>query len=135
MEPHELVWKSVTAILHRIFVSIFKSVFQNLRFMAISRLYPNNCVFGPGDAWACPRIYRFILKTENVGQTISDSGQKFPGPGRLGSFGLGRKASGDTIGNTIGNTRGNTRGNTIGNKRGNTIGSTIGNTIGHNKNM
>ena len=25
---------------------------------------------------ACPRIYRFILKTENVGQTISDPGQK-----------------------------------------------------------
>ena len=37
---------------------------------------PNNCVFGPGDAWACPRIYRFILKSENVGQTISDPGQK-----------------------------------------------------------
>jgi len=33
---------------------------------------PNKCVFGPVDAWACPRIYRFILKTENVGQTISD---------------------------------------------------------------
>ena len=33
---------------------------------------PNKCVFGPGDAWACPRIYRFILKSENVGQTISD---------------------------------------------------------------
>ncbi len=25
---------------------------------------------------ACPRIYRFILKTENVGQTISDPRQK-----------------------------------------------------------
>ena len=37
---------------------------------------PNKCVFGPGDAWACPRIYRFILKSENVGQTISDPGQK-----------------------------------------------------------
>ena len=37
---------------------------------------PNKCVFGPGDVWACPRIYRFILKTENVGQTISDPGQK-----------------------------------------------------------
>jgi hypothetical protein len=28
MEPHELVWKSVTAILHRIFVSIFKVFFK-----------------------------------------------------------------------------------------------------------
>ena len=37
---------------------------------------PNKCVFGPGDVWACPRIYRFILKTENVGRTISDPGQK-----------------------------------------------------------
>ena len=37
---------------------------------------PNKCVVGPGDAWACPRIYRFILKSENVGQTISDPGQK-----------------------------------------------------------
>ena len=37
---------------------------------------PNKCVFGPGDAWACPRIYRLIFKTENVGQTISDPGQK-----------------------------------------------------------
>ena len=36
----------------------------------------NQCVFGPGDAWACPRIYRFILKSESVGQTISDPGQK-----------------------------------------------------------
>ena len=27
MEPHELVWKSVTAILHRILVSIFKVFF------------------------------------------------------------------------------------------------------------
>ena len=30
------------------------------------------CVSGPGDVWACPRVYRFIWKTENVGQTISD---------------------------------------------------------------
>ena len=37
---------------------------------------PDKCVFGPGDAWACPRICRFILKSENVGQTISDPGQK-----------------------------------------------------------
>ena len=28
MEPHELVWKSVTAILHRISVSIFKICFK-----------------------------------------------------------------------------------------------------------
>ena len=28
MEPHELIWKSVTANLHRIFVSIFKIVFK-----------------------------------------------------------------------------------------------------------
>ena len=34
----------------------------------------NKCVVGPGDAWACPRIDRFIQKTENVGQTISDPG-------------------------------------------------------------
>ena len=32
MEPHELVWKSVTAIMHIIFVSFFKFFF-NLRFM------------------------------------------------------------------------------------------------------
>ena len=31
---------------------------------------------GPGDAWACPQFYRFILESENVGQTISDPGQK-----------------------------------------------------------
>ena len=39
---------------------------------------PNKSVFGAGDAWACPRIYRFILKSENVGQTtsISDPGRK-----------------------------------------------------------
>ena len=37
---------------------------------------PHKCVFGPGDVWACSRIYRFILKSENVGQTISDPGQK-----------------------------------------------------------
>ena len=37
---------------------------------------PNKCVCGPGDVWACPRIYRFISKSENVGQTISDPGQK-----------------------------------------------------------
>ena len=36
----------------------------------------NKWVFRPGDAWACPRIYRFIFKSENVGQTISDPGQK-----------------------------------------------------------
>ena len=29
MEPHDLVWKSVTAILHRISVSIFKIVFKS----------------------------------------------------------------------------------------------------------
>ena len=28
MEPHELVWKSVTAILHRILVSMFKVLFK-----------------------------------------------------------------------------------------------------------
>ena len=32
--------------------------------------------FGPGDAWACPTIYRIIFKSENVEQTISDPGQK-----------------------------------------------------------
>ena len=37
---------------------------------------PNKCVLGPGDAWACPRICRYILKSENIGQTISDPGQK-----------------------------------------------------------
>ena len=37
---------------------------------------PDKCVFGPGDAWACPRVYRFIFKSENVGQTLSDPGQK-----------------------------------------------------------
>ena len=56
MEPHELVWKSVTAILHRILVSIFK-VFFNLRYMKPDSYFhmpePNKCVFGPGDAWVC----------------------------------------------------------------------------------
>ena len=33
MEPHELIWKSVTAILHRIFVSNLEHFFQNLRYM------------------------------------------------------------------------------------------------------
>ena len=33
-------------------------------------------IFGPGDVWACPRVYRFILETENVGETIFDPGQK-----------------------------------------------------------
>ena len=37
---------------------------------------PNTCVFKPSDVWACPRIYRCIVKTKNVGQTISDPGQK-----------------------------------------------------------
>ena len=84
MEPHELVWKSVTAILHRFFVSIFmicsklfKIWNQVSRFFIFQTLVlSNKNVFGPGDVWACPRIYRFILKTENVGQTISDPGRK-----------------------------------------------------------
>ena len=37
---------------------------------------PIKCALGPGDARACPRIYRSILKSENLGQTISDPGQK-----------------------------------------------------------
>jgi len=37
---------------------------------------PDKCVVGPADMWACPRIYPSILKSENVGQTISDPGQK-----------------------------------------------------------
>ena len=37
---------------------------------------PNKCVFGPGDAWARPRICRVISETEHVGQTICDPGQK-----------------------------------------------------------
>ena len=77
MEPHELVCKSVTANLHRNSVSIFKICFQNLRYMEPDfQVFhipdSNKCVFGPGDVWACPRIYRFISKSENVGQTISD---------------------------------------------------------------
>ena len=76
MEPHELAWKSATANLHRICVSIFK-ILQHLRYMEpdfqISHIPdPSKCVVGPGDAWACLRIYRCISKTENVGQTISD---------------------------------------------------------------
>ena len=57
------------------------SFFQNMRYLEpdfqISHIPdPNKCVFAPGDAWACPRIHRFISKSENVGQTISDPGQK-----------------------------------------------------------
>ena len=37
---------------------------------------PIKCVFGPSDVWVCPRIYRFILKSVNAGQTISDPPQK-----------------------------------------------------------
>ena len=80
MEPRELAWKSVTAILHRFVVSIFK-LFFNLRcmepdFQIFHIPDPNKCVCGPGDAWAYPRIYRFILESGNVGQTISDPGRK-----------------------------------------------------------
>ena len=50
-EPHELVWKSVTAILHRIVVSIFRILFQNLRYLEPDfHIFhipdPNKCVFG-----------------------------------------------------------------------------------------
>ena len=37
---------------------------------------PTKCVFGPGDVWACPIIYWIVLRSENVGQTISDPGHK-----------------------------------------------------------
>ena len=64
----ELLWASLT-------------FFQNLKYMEPDFKichFPDTyrCVFGPGDAWACPRIYRFISKSENVGQTIPDPGQK-----------------------------------------------------------
>ena len=64
-----------------IFLSASLRVLKNLRYMEpdFQNFHipdPNKCVVGPGDAWACPQIYRFILKSENVGQTISDPGQK-----------------------------------------------------------
>ena len=67
--------------MHRISMSIFKILFSKseiygTRFPDFHIPDPNKCVFGPGDAWACPRIYRFISKPENVGQTISDPRQK-----------------------------------------------------------
>ena len=37
---------------------------------------PTKSVLGPGEvvgSFLSPRIYRFVLKTENVGQTISDT--------------------------------------------------------------
>ena len=80
-EPHELVWKSVTAILHRIVVSIFM-IFSNFssqfvaRFPELSYSRPNKCVFGPGDVLACPRIYRFVYQSANVPQTLTDPPQK-----------------------------------------------------------
>ena len=79
-EPHELIWKSVTAILHRIFVSIFM-VFSNFskhgtRFPDFSYYRPKKCVFGPGDVLACPIIYRFVYQSANVPLTISDPPQK-----------------------------------------------------------
>ena len=84
MEPHELIWKSVTANLHRLFQSILKICFGILDIWnLVSRLFifqtlvlSNKCVSGPGDVWACPRICRSIQKTENVGQTTSVPRQK-----------------------------------------------------------
>ena len=59
----------------------WSSFFRNQRYMEPDfQIFhipdPSKCVFRPGDAWACPIIYRFVLKTGNVGQTISDPGQK-----------------------------------------------------------
>ena len=63
-----------------IFLSIFKICFRNLRYMEpdFQILHipdPSKCVLGPGDAWACAKTYRIILKSGSVGQTISDPGQ------------------------------------------------------------
>ena len=55
IEPHELVWKSVTAILHRIVVSIFM-LFSNFskfgtRFPNVSYSRPKNVFLGLGTFW------------------------------------------------------------------------------------
>ena len=79
-EPHELVWKSVTAILHRFVVSIFL-IFS--KFSKFGTIFPNfpysrpkKCVFGPGDVLACPIIYRFVYQSANIPQTLSDPPHK-----------------------------------------------------------
>ena len=80
LEPHELVWKSVTAILHSFFVSIFMIFFKlfknGTRFPDFSYSRPKKCVSGPGDVLACPRIYRFVYQSANAPQTLSDPPQK-----------------------------------------------------------
>ena len=55
LEPHELVWKSVTAILHRICVSIFM-IFSNFsklgtRFPDFHIPDPTNVFLGLGTFW------------------------------------------------------------------------------------
>ena len=74
-EPHELVCKSATAILHRIvwaclwyFCKHFRSWSLVVRFFIFQT---QKCVFGPGDVLACPIIYRFVYP-----QTLSDPPQK-----------------------------------------------------------
>ena len=54
---------------------VYGTIFQVV-FVFQTLVLSNKCVSGPGDVWAFPRIYRFILTTENDGQTISDPGQK-----------------------------------------------------------
>ena len=56
MKPHELVWKSVTAILHRICVSIFMIFFSNFsefgtRFPYLHIPDPKNVFLGQGTFW------------------------------------------------------------------------------------
>ena len=83
-EPRELVWKSVTAILHRHFVSEFKIFFQANQhlepgFQIFQISDPLKCVLGPADVFACflfPMFYRFVYNIENVPQTLSDAPQK-----------------------------------------------------------
>ena len=54
-EPHELVWKSVTAILHRICVDIFMIFFKlfkyGTRFPDFSYSRPKNVFLGLGTYW------------------------------------------------------------------------------------
>ena len=71
-EPHELVWKSVTAILHRISVNIFLifSCSQNLEpYFQIYHITDPTIYFWPGDVLACPIIYQFVHRSANVPQT------------------------------------------------------------------
>ena len=55
MEPHELIWKSVTAILHRICVSIFMIFFKlfkfGVRFQDVLYSRPKNVFLGLGTLW------------------------------------------------------------------------------------